>query len=341
MSYTPTPITHLGKITFGEMLAVKTENFFDNNGCENVLMVKPGCPEGATIILPHGTQLKYMEIVACSTAHGKVPMKGQKCERVPYPVQTSERGYKSNRRRGITHKPLGTLDDDDDDLIDPSRPGSKFINICDEEPPKWDEKSFAEFSERCIVELNLSEQSADTLTTGPQDSKLKARSPIDAKGETTSAGFLAGNAVTLPVNIPVNACSLALLDETGSIDPELAKECQNQTIDPRKRSAKTTTVLPRDTQIKERSSITFAGVSNSPGALSGNIVQVPVHVPVNACGNSISVIGALNTTFGNVCVNASAVLRRRSAKGMPKAEAGDMGYVVFIRGMELEKVGQY
>ncbi|MEH6375771.1 chaplin [Streptomyces sp. KLMMK] len=42
---------------------------------------------------------------------------------------------------------------------------------------------------------------------------------------------------------------------------------------------------------------------NSPGVVSGNVIQVPVHVPVNACGNSINVVGLLNPTFGNTCVN--------------------------------------
>ncbi|NBM20747.1 DUF320 domain-containing protein [Streptomyces sp. GC420] len=41
----------------------------------------------------------------------------------------------------------------------------------------------------------------------------------------------------------------------------------------------------------------------SPGVLSGNVIQVPVHVPVNVCGNSISVVGLLNPSFGNTCVN--------------------------------------
>ncbi|MFF8832838.1 chaplin [Streptomyces sp. NPDC015131] len=41
----------------------------------------------------------------------------------------------------------------------------------------------------------------------------------------------------------------------------------------------------------------------SPGVLSGNLVQVPVHVPINACGNTVNVIGLLNPAFGNVCVN--------------------------------------
>ncbi|MFJ7153108.1 chaplin [Streptomyces sp. NPDC100445] len=42
---------------------------------------------------------------------------------------------------------------------------------------------------------------------------------------------------------------------------------------------------------------------NSPGVLSGNVVQVPIHVPINVCGNTIDVIGLLNPAFGNVCVN--------------------------------------
>ncbi|EFE70459.1 MULTISPECIES: chaplin [Actinomycetes] len=42
---------------------------------------------------------------------------------------------------------------------------------------------------------------------------------------------------------------------------------------------------------------------HSPGVVSGNVIQAPIHVPVNACGNTISVIGLLNPTFGNTCIN--------------------------------------
>ncbi|MFJ9935426.1 chaplin [Streptomyces virginiae] len=44
--------------------------------------------------------------------------------------------------------------------------------------------------------------------------------------------------------------------------------------------------------------------AHSPGVGSGNLIQVPIHIPVNACGNSVSVIGLLNPAFGNTCVNA-------------------------------------
>ncbi|MFC5907770.1 chaplin [Streptacidiphilus monticola] len=49
---------------------------------------------------------------------------------------------------------------------------------------------------------------------------------------------------------------------------------------------------------------TATGVAaNSPGVLSGNLIQVPIHIPVNVCGNSINVIGLLNPAFGNTCIN--------------------------------------
>ncbi|MEK8170072.1 chaplin [Streptomyces sp. M19] len=42
---------------------------------------------------------------------------------------------------------------------------------------------------------------------------------------------------------------------------------------------------------------------NSPGVVSGNTIQVPIHVPVNVCGNTINVVGLLNPAFGAHCVN--------------------------------------
>ncbi|MGW6565541.1 chaplin [Streptomyces sp. NPDC054975] len=44
--------------------------------------------------------------------------------------------------------------------------------------------------------------------------------------------------------------------------------------------------------------------AGSPGVLSGNLVQVPIHVPINVCGNSVNIIGLINPAFGNTCINA-------------------------------------
>ncbi|MFE6688022.1 chaplin [Streptomyces sp. NPDC057743] len=43
--------------------------------------------------------------------------------------------------------------------------------------------------------------------------------------------------------------------------------------------------------------------AHSPGLISGNVIQVPINLPINLCGNSIDVIGLLNPAFGNKCLN--------------------------------------
>ncbi|MEV6840103.1 chaplin [Streptomyces sp. NPDC051133] len=43
--------------------------------------------------------------------------------------------------------------------------------------------------------------------------------------------------------------------------------------------------------------------SGSPGVLSGNTIQIPLHVPVNACGDSVDVIALLNPAFASTCGN--------------------------------------
>ncbi|MGW1915246.1 chaplin [Streptomyces sp. NPDC002076] len=45
--------------------------------------------------------------------------------------------------------------------------------------------------------------------------------------------------------------------------------------------------------------------AGSPGLISGNGVQLPVHVPVNVCGNTVNVVGLLDPATGNACANRS------------------------------------
>ncbi|PBC65787.1 chaplin [Streptomyces sp. Tue6028] len=41
--------------------------------------------------------------------------------------------------------------------------------------------------------------------------------------------------------------------------------------------------------------------ANSPGLLSGNVIQIPVDLGLNLCGDSIDVLGLLNPASGNTC----------------------------------------
>ncbi|MFI7101790.1 chaplin [Streptomyces sp. NPDC050161] len=47
----------------------------------------------------------------------------------------------------------------------------------------------------------------------------------------------------------------------------------------------------------------LGSAKGSPGVISGNTIQVPIHIPINLCGNTIDIIGLLNPAFGNTCVN--------------------------------------
>ncbi|MFS8197241.1 chaplin family protein [Streptomyces sp. CWNU-52B] len=58
--------------------------------------------------------------------------------------------------------------------------------------------------------------------------------------------------------------------------------------------------------------------ADSPGVLSGNNVQAPVNVPVNACGNSVNAVAALNPAFGNSCATPTGKHRKPDA---PRHEA--------------------
>ncbi|MGW6691231.1 chaplin [Streptomyces sp. NPDC054961] len=59
----------------------------------------------------------------------------------------------------------------------------------------------------------------------------------------------------------------------------------------------------------------------SPGLLSGNLVQLPVHTPVNVCGNTVSVVGLLNSAAGNRCANGTPGASRSGNAG----NAGNAG----------------
>ncbi|WP_425526141.1 chaplin family protein [Streptomyces mirabilis] len=60
---------------------------------------------------------------------------------------------------------------------------------------------------------------------------------------------------------------------------------------------------PATLTVKMKGATAVGTATGSGGLLSGNVVQVPVDMPVNACGNSVNVIGLLNPATGNVCVN--------------------------------------
>ncbi|MBV7671919.1 chaplin [Streptomyces halstedii] len=107
-----------------------------------------------------------------------------------------------------------------------------------------------------------------------------------------SPGVGSGNAVQVPVHVPVNLCGNTV-DVIALLNPAFGNTCAN--------------VDSGDDHHGQGGSGASAEAEavGSPGVISGNAVQAPIDVPVNACGNSVDVVGLLNPVFGNTCVNDS------------------------------------
>ncbi|MCX4556704.1 chaplin [Streptomyces umbrinus] len=108
-----------------------------------------------------------------------------------------------------------------------------------------------------------------------------------------SPGVLSGNSVQAPVHAPVNVCGNTV-NVVGVLNPAVGNKCSNK---------------GGGSGHHHSGGGSHAGshagghTSNSPGVGSGNHVQVPVDVPVNVCGNSVSVGGVGNAATGNDCSN--------------------------------------
>ncbi|MER7837540.1 chaplin [Streptomyces sp. NPDC096040] len=111
-----------------------------------------------------------------------------------------------------------------------------------------------------------------------------------------SPGVISGNGIQLPVHVPVSVCGNTV-DVVGLLNPAAGNTCANEGGDAGKGAP--------------GGSATTGGASaqgtedDSPGVISGNGIQLPVHLPVNVSGNSVNVVGALNPVTGNTSVNTS------------------------------------
>lgn len=114
-----------------------------------------------------------------------------------------------------------------------------------------------------------------------------------------SPGVGSGNAVQVPVHVPVNLCGNTV-DVIALLNPAFGNACANVSSGDEHGDAY------GEGHGQQSSGASADGKAvGSPGVLSGNLGQVPVDVPVNACGNSINVVGLLNPTGGNTCANES------------------------------------
>ncbi|MER7170657.1 chaplin [Streptomyces mesophilus] len=119
-----------------------------------------------------------------------------------------------------------------------------------------------------------------------------------ADGKTAdSPGVLAGNTVQLPINIPVNLCGNTV-NVVGLLNPAAGNSCANVSDSGNSGNS--------DNGGKDEpggGATAEGSAKDSPGVGSGNVIQLPIDVPVNACGNSVTIGGLGNGTEGNDCTN--------------------------------------
>ncbi|GAA3086782.1 chaplin family protein [Streptomyces rectiviolaceus] len=113
-------------------------------------------------------------------------------------------------------------------------------------------------------------------------------------GASDSPGVASGNSVQLPVHVPLNVCGNSV-NVVGVLNPTAGNSCANTSDEGGSGSGKPS----------GGGSAAQGHSSDSPGVASGNDVQLPVDVPVNVCGNSVTIGGLGNATAGNECANDS------------------------------------
>ncbi|RPK67013.1 hypothetical protein EES43_04570 [Streptomyces sp. ADI96-02] len=151
-----------------------------------------------------------------------------------------------------------------------------------------------------------------------------------------SPGLLSGNSVQIPIDVPVNVCGNSV-SVGGLLNPTSGNNCGNGSADAARGSAaehrtadsgsgngahagnvsatdgRSAAGTGRHRATGATSDSGTPGASaqgiaqGSPGILSGNNVAVPIDVPVNVCGNSVTIGGLLNPAFGNDCANDAEV----------------------------------
>jgi hypothetical protein len=125
-----------------------------------------------------------------------------------------------------------------------------------------------------------------------------------------SPGAISGNTVQLPVHVPVNVCGNTV-NVVGLLNPAAGNSCSNRSAGGKHAAGGAAT----------GGSAAHGSGKDSPGVISGDTVQLPVHVPVNVSGNTANVVGAGDAAVGNESTNTSGDHARHCGKPAPKPSA--------------------
>jgi LPXTG-motif cell wall-anchored protein len=136
---------------------------------------------------------------------------------------------------------------------------------------------------------------------------MPAHADASADGGTAaSPGLISGNTLQLPVHVPVNVCGNTV-NVAGLLNPAAGNGCANVSEGggPGVGGRSHGTSGQGAGAVTRGGAVAVGSGKDSPGVLSGNGLQLPVHLPVNVSGNSVSVVGVGNASVGNTSTNTS------------------------------------
>ncbi|MEV6737038.1 chaplin [Streptomyces sp. NPDC051104] len=141
---------------------------------------------------------------------------------------------------------------------------------------------------------------AVAAASGAMAVALPAHADSAADGTAAgSPGLISGSTLQVPVHVPVNVCGNTV-DVVGLLNPAAGNACENRGAGPSG---------PGQGAVSGGGATAHTGGKASSGVLAGNGLQLPVDIPVNVTGNSVSVAGAGNASVGNTSTNTSSTAR--------------------------------
>ncbi|MEU9479389.1 chaplin [Streptomyces sp. NPDC048191] len=159
---------------------------------------------------------------------------------------------------------------------------------------------------------------AVVAATGAMAVALPVSAAFAADGATAdgsaadSPGLISGNGIQLPVHLPVNVCGNTV-NVVGLLNPAAGNACANRGAGKKGGSS------------ASGGASAHGATKDSPGVLSGNVIQIPVDLPVNVSGNSVNLVGIGNPAVGNQSVNDSgdepSTTRHHPSSPAPKPPA--------------------
>jgi hypothetical protein len=148
---------------------------------------------------------------------------------------------------------------------------------------------------------------------------VTARAYADSAADGAAAdspGLVSGNAIRLPVHVPVDACG-STVGVVGLLNPAAGNSCTEDSAEKEPAGESGGATAAGDAQV-------------SPGVASGIGILVPVNLPVSVSGNTVNVVGVGNPVPGDASVSGDEPVEPPSPSGRSVPEPVDQGPPPFI-----------